>query len=127
MILCACNLFFFSIYNSLHLFLCGIICCKLKLILLFAEGEYIQLADGILERNGVGTHTSSDGTTYQGQWMNDKMHGVGRIQFPGGASYEGNFKENKFHGSGHYTWPNGSLFDGSFVDNKLVISLLKVY
>lgn len=99
-----------------------LISCESNLWILIPEGEYIQLPDNVLERDGNGTHSSCDGTTYEGTWSKDKMHGHGKIQFPSGAFYEGNFQENKFHGAGTYCWPNGSFFRGTFIDNKFVLA-----
>ncbi|XP_041361339.1 MORN repeat-containing protein 2-like isoform X2 [Gigantopelta aegis] len=83
------------------------------------EGEYIQSAGGSLERNGFGTHTTTDGVVYEGDWVSDKMTGRGKLTHPSGAVYEGEFLNNKFNGQGKYVWPNGSFYEGQFVDNRL--------
>jgi hypothetical protein len=83
------------------------------------EGEFRQLPGGGMERCGVGTHTSADGTVYSGHWANDRMNKSGRIQFSNGACYEGGISDNQFHGHGRYTWPNGSFFQGTFVNNRM--------
>jgi len=33
------------------------------------------------------------------------------------SSYEGNFVENRMEGQGVYKWPNGSQFTGQFENN----------
>lgn len=101
-----------------------LISCESNLLIFIPEGEYIQLSDNVLERDGNGTHTSCDGTTYEGTWSKDKMDGYGKIRFPSGAFYEGMLQENKFHGAGTYCWPNGSFFRGTFTENKFVLALV---
>jgi len=83
------------------------------------EGEYCQLDDGTTERSGHGSHTSSEGTVYVGNWSKDKMNGQGVITFPSGAVYEGEFANNQMHGHGKYTWPNQSYYIGQFSENKM--------
>jgi len=82
-------------------------------------GEVLRLQTGTLERHGMGTYTTTDGTVYTGQWSNDQMNGEGFLQFPSGASYQGYFASNKFNGCGRFTWSNGTCCQGSFVNNKM--------
>ena len=84
----------------------------------YVDGEYGASDEGTPQRTGPGTHTTPDGTVYNGTWTGDKMNGVGKIEFPSGALYEGEFVNNQFHGKGRYTWPNGSYYDGQFNENK---------
>jgi hypothetical protein len=43
-----------------------------------------------------------DGSGYEGNWQNDKMHGEGTLYYPQGRkAYEGNFAEDRFQGFGH--------------------------
>ena len=83
------------------------------------KGEYAINENGLIERQGKGTHTTNDGIVYTGFWNKDKMNGQGRITFPSGATYEGEFLNNRYHGNGSYTWPNGCTYKGSFEDSKL--------
>ena len=85
-----------------------------------AEGEYILTEQGTNERSGSGSHVTTDGTKYAGEWQGDKMNGTGRIEFPSGSSYEGVFVNNRFEGKGTYTWPNGSHYDGLFSESRRV-------
>lgn len=39
--------------------------------------------------HGKGKYTSSDGTTYDGDWEEGKMTGKGRIIWSSGATYDG--------------------------------------
>ncbi|XP_069106172.1 MORN repeat-containing protein 2-like [Argopecten irradians] len=83
------------------------------------EGEFIHGSDGSVERSGQGVHTTTDGTTYSGQWESDKMNGQGKLTNPSGAVYEGCFTNNQFHGRGKYTWPNCSFYEGDFQENRM--------
>jgi len=83
------------------------------------DGEYQHASDGSIERNGCGTHTTSEGSVYVGDWSGDKMNGKGKLTHPSGAEYEGEFVNNQFHGNGKYRWPNTSCYEGQFIENKL--------
>ncbi|XP_063718986.1 MORN repeat-containing protein 2-like isoform X2 [Symsagittifera roscoffensis] len=83
------------------------------------DGDYMRKPDGTIFRQGQGCHTASDGTKYEGEWLNDTMTGQGSVEYPSGASYEGEFNENKFHGSGRYNWPDGAVYSGHFEDNRI--------
>ncbi|KAA8580061.1 hypothetical protein FQN60_005596 [Etheostoma spectabile] len=83
------------------------------------EGECNRAASGVMMRSGTGKHTSAGGTTYTGEWLEDKMHGQGTLQHPSGALYEGEFKDNMYHGMGTYTFPDGCTYKGHFHKNRL--------
>jgi len=82
------------------------------------DGEYIQ-QDGSIIRQGKGTHTTTEGSIFEGEWSNDKMNGIGKLSHPSGGCYVGDFVNNQFQGHGQYTWPNGSSYEGDFVENRL--------
>ena len=51
-----------------------------------------------------------NGTIYEGQLRNYKMHGYGRFIYTNGDYYEGEFQGNKKHGKGRYiTAKSGKL------------------
>nr|GME13472.1 3-ketoacyl-CoA synthase 7 [Ipomoea batatas] len=55
----------------------------------FPNGDvYIGMFKGVLP-HGKGKYTSSDGTTYDGDWEEGKMTGKGRIIRSSGATYDG--------------------------------------
>ena len=54
------------------------------------------------ERNGQGTYTYSDGDKYEGEWKDGKYHGQGTYTFKDGSKYVGEWKDDKYHGQG--TW-----------------------
>mmetsp|Transcript_14687 Transcript_14687/g.20474 ORF Transcript_14687/g.20474 Transcript_14687/m.20474 type:complete len:370 (+) Transcript_14687:163-1272(+) len=69
------------------------------------------------QREGHGIMTFSNGV-YEGQWMQDKMHGKGKFEFNSGSVYEGEFKADQFNGMGSYTWKDGKSYSGNYVDGK---------
>ncbi|TNV73217.1 hypothetical protein FGO68_gene11675 [Halteria grandinella] len=72
-------------------------------------------ADMASGQNGIYRH--SDGTEYQGSFMQDKQHGYGVETWPDGVKYSGQYHLGKKHGRGKFEWPDGNTYDGDFVDN----------
>ncbi|CAK8685579.1 unnamed protein product [Clavelina lepadiformis] len=83
------------------------------------KGEYYLNENGVIQRHGFGTHTTSSGIVYSGCWKKDKMNGKGQLRYPSGATYEGEFNDNHYEGQGVYTWPEGCAYKGSFSGSKL--------
>lgn len=69
-------------------------------------------------KHGTGKYVQGD-VMYEGQFMNDMMHGVGELRFASGASYRGSFKDNMFEGEGKYSWPSGAMYEGEWIQNKM--------
>ena len=46
-----------------------------------------------------------DGSTYEGEWRDGKMHGRGIYSWPNGDVFEGDWRNGKMHGRGIHTWP----------------------
>ena len=44
----------------------------------------------------------ADGSIYEGDWFEGKMHGRGVYTWPSGQSYEGEYKMDLKHGYGIY-------------------------
>mmetsp|Transcript_28451 Transcript_28451/g.62284 ORF Transcript_28451/g.62284 Transcript_28451/m.62284 type:complete len:157 (-) Transcript_28451:518-988(-) len=83
------------------------------------EGKW-QMKDGAKQRHGQGVYTDTlEGHTYEGEWLNDKMHGRGTFRYASNARYEGEFVNNQYHGHGIYTFPNGSFYEGPFEENQM--------
>ena len=70
------------------------------------------------EKNGPGTETYEDGSSYVGVFKDGKYHGQGTYTFPDGGKYVGEWKDGKKHGLGTYTFPDGSKYVGEFRGNK---------
>jgi hypothetical protein len=46
------------------------------------------------------------------------MHGLGRKTFANGTTFEGDFMQNKRHGSGKMMWASGDVYNGNFRNNQ---------
>ena len=69
-------------------------------------------------RHGQGKYTLPDGTSYEGNWKNNKQHGQGTLTCSNGSVYEGEWVDGKRHGQGTLTWPDGTSYEGEWVDDK---------
>lgn len=61
-------------------------------------------------RRGSGTYRDGD-YSYEGEWIEDEMHGLGRFTFASGAEYDGSWEHNKYCGDGKYKWPGGAVYE----------------
>jgi len=66
------------------------------------------------KRHGPGTLVWADGARYEGDWVNDEMHGNGAIRFPNGSEYRGAFSHNNPYGFGTLTTVNGERLTGEW-------------
>lgn len=71
------------------------------------------------KRNGFGKQKTSDGTYYECEWYNDVPSGFGKVRYASGGCYEGNWKDGKHNGFGMYTWSNGDVYIGEFSGSKM--------
>lgn len=62
----------------------------------------------------------ADGATYEGDWVDNKMHGHGVFTWVDGRRYEGAYEHDKKHGLGMFTWPDGRRFEGMWRNGKQV-------
>lgn len=69
-------------------------------------------------RQGCGVFNTG-AEQYEGEWLDDKMHGRGVYRFATGAIYDGEFQANLFHGSGSYRWVDGANYEGSWYFNRM--------
>ena len=67
-----------------------------------------------------GTYTYPDGTTYDGEWKDEKRHGQGIWIRPDGMKYEGEWKNDKPNGQGTLTSAKGEKRTGEWKDGKFV-------
>lgn len=78
-----------------------------KDILYFGETK-----DGKASGYGVGLWT--DGSTYEGFWVNNMRNGTGTQEWKDGELYEGAYKNDRREGFGIYTWSNGEQYKGGW-------------
>jgi len=57
--------------------------------------RYIGQKNSKGKRHGHGTETRADGTTYTGEWKDDKPNGQGALSFADGRRYTGEWKDGK--------------------------------
>ncbi|CAL5214326.1 unnamed protein product [Lathyrus oleraceus] len=74
---------------------------------------YIGQFKGI-HPHGNGKYTWSDGTIYEGDWIDGKMTGKGLITWTSGSKYEGEFSGGYLHGQGTFTESNGCVYTGGW-------------
>ena len=67
--------------------------------------------------HGQGTKKWDDGTTYVGDFQEDKVHGQGTLTYASGQTYVGEFKEDEKHGQGTHTWPSGHTYVGDWKES----------
>jgi hypothetical protein len=66
----------------------------------------------------IGPHKNSDGSYYEGHWLNGKMHGRGTwISSSGISFYEGEFKFGKRNGYGRCVDFDGTVKEGPWVNS----------
>jgi hypothetical protein len=62
----------------------------------------------------------SDGSVYEGSFVNGQANGQGRHTLPDGSVYEGSFVNGRANGQGKYTRPDGSVYEGFFVNEQAI-------
>ncbi|XP_062251551.1 ankyrin repeat and MYND domain-containing protein 1 isoform X1 [Platichthys flesus] len=75
-----------------------------------APGEQGRLVPGVQE--------GSDGSRYEGEFMDGLKHGRGKYTFVNGEYHEGSYYRDYRHGDGQYCWPMGQKFTGKFYLNR---------
>jgi hypothetical protein len=70
-------------------------------------------------RLGVGACSWEDGSTYQGDWAQDKRHGNGIFKTAEGHKYEGAYVNDVKHGAGKLTYKNGEVVEGTWENDRL--------
>ena len=67
-----------------------------------SDGEYIGEIDMQGNRQGMGEMMFTDGSLYQGNWMNDKKNGQGSLKYRSGNVYQGFFVNDRKEGYGEF-------------------------
>lgn len=81
------------------------------------QGEYCS-SSGKVVRQGTGAFWNG-AERYEGEWVQDQMHGRGVYNFATGATYDGEFQHNNFHGVGCYRWTDGAHYEGAWYCNRM--------
>ena len=63
-------------------------------------------------KHGMGHENYNDGSQYEGEWENGKMHGKGMYIDNNGDLYQGYFHQGKKWGKGRMTYKNGNSYEG---------------
>lgn len=74
----------------------------------------LTLLDGQLTLDGHGAIRYPDGSAYEGQWKNGKMHGQGVFRWANGTRYEGEYNDGLKHGEGKYYWNGQAYYQGGW-------------
>lgn len=56
--------------------------------------------------------------SWDGEWMNGKMHGWGTYLYEDKHTYKGQMQKNRYHGEGISLYPNDNHYSGQYVDGK---------
>lgn len=101
-------------------------------IFIYPDGSYYKGSFRDNSFHGPGKFTyKPNGTTFTGDWREDKPNGKGLEVYPDGSKFEGDFKDGKKHGEGKFTWVDGKIYKGGFSeglfegDGKLFMKGLK--
>jgi hypothetical protein len=89
--------------RSLRLCLCVCVCvCVCKVQCVCMRMCVLACASWPARRSGATVMRSGD--TYEGEWMQGKMHGEGKYHYTTGDVYQGSFKEGLMHGTGCFSF-----------------------
>lgn len=58
------------------------------------------------------------GKSFNGDWLNNMMHGSGIFSWTDGRRYVGEYKEDKKSGYGEFFWPDGRYYKGYWKEGK---------
>eukprot|EP01004_Peranema_trichophorum_P002260 NODE_1333_length_2007_cov_63.397028_g1127_i0.p1 GENE.NODE_1333_length_2007_cov_63.397028_g1127_i0~~NODE_1333_length_2007_cov_63.397028_g1127_i0.p1 ORF type:complete len:630 (+),score=115.59 NODE_1333_length_2007_cov_63.397028_g1127_i0:256-1890(+) len=59
--------------------------------------------------------TFYNGDSYDGEWMNEMMHGKGTYRYTNGDWYEGQYELHQKHGYGTFVYADGMSYQGHYV------------
>lgn len=77
------------------------------------DGEWIDN-----KKNGFGIITYTNGNRYEGEWNYDKINGKGKMTYNNGDIYEGDWENDKKNGRGTITYGNGEIYEGEWKNDK---------
>mmetsp|Transcript_5957 Transcript_5957/g.14142 ORF Transcript_5957/g.14142 Transcript_5957/m.14142 type:complete len:390 (+) Transcript_5957:36-1205(+) len=75
------------------------------------------------KKSGYGVQVSPTGQKYEGQWLGGQRHGEGTLWVPAGKKlrklYVGGWRHDKRHGRGSCFFKSGEFFQGSWEDGRM--------
>ena len=71
------------------------------------------------KRHGKGGYYYSDGGSYVGDWLDDRIQGKGVSHYSNGNMYEGDWVDGKIEGVGTLTYTDGDRYVGSWSDGQM--------
>ena len=80
------------------------------------EGHKVKHGHGRATYAGLKGHGKEE---YDGDWLEDRMHGYGKYVFTSGAHYTGQWHNGKMHGKGQVTLPNRQVMNVTWVHGQL--------
>jgi hypothetical protein len=79
-------------------------------------GKMIYLGEG--RKNGFGKMVYSNGSIYEGNWINGIKNGFGKQILDSGIVYEGEWSNDKKSGFGKQSWDSGTVYEGEWSNDK---------
>ena len=76
------------------------------------EGQMLQE-----QMHGRGIFTCTQGYVYTGEFKHGKPNGLGKLVYDNGDQYEGSFRNDMLHGQGKYSYANGDVYRGEFLND----------
>jgi len=70
--------------------------------------------------SGIGAFNYSDGTVYEGEFLNGQPHGEGICLYANGDKYVGSWYRHQPNGTGKMEYQNGDILDGSWQEGQFV-------
>ena len=89
-----------------------------RYFMLIQKNKNVKRPDNTPKHSGQGTQALPEGSKYEGEYRNGKMHGQGTWTWPDGSEYVGEFENGKRHGQGTLTNPNGDTCSGIWCNDK---------
>lgn len=102
---------------DIRLLLSGVV--LLVMSLSAVASTYVGERNSFGRFHGQGTYTSSNGTSYVGQWRNGERSGKGTQIWPNGDKYTGEWLGDLPNGKGVMSYANGERYVGDFVGGKM--------
>ncbi len=84
-----------------------------------AGGEYVGERNTFNRFHGQGVYTYTNGSVYEGQWVDGRKQGQGKQTQPDGSVYVGEWRDNLQNGKGRMRWANGDSYEGQWSDGHM--------